>query len=387
MRIHLIVSRREDGAVAVMVALLAVALLVIAAFTTDLGMAYAQRRALATGADSAALAVVRAARAYELKHPTSTCANIVSADAALSAGDSAKAETIALAQINANAPFGATLAASDITTTLSCVNAGLVTDGILTATVVVDRTIDPILGGVLGATSLHIDREAVAAMGVVNDVTPVVPIAICTNQAQAIIDQHVADLAAVPPRPDGAQLVLLNKVWGGAAACPGSGGGSGNWGWLDFGDGVGTTKLVDYISGNFPFTVTLDPSTASVIIDGTPGNHGNANPVIDAMQTLINKNKPVVLPVYSKVNAGTGSNASFTVIGFLAVRLCGIASNSKQATSSFSSTCYDSSPAVKLVDDSLQVQFVDYTPAGEMGTVCGIGKACAFNSYVTKLLH
>jgi Putative Flp pilus-assembly TadE/G-like len=380
MRVHLMVSRREDGAVAVMVALLTVALLVIAAFTTDFGMAYAQRRALATGADSAALAVVRAARAYELNHLTGTCDDIVNADTALSVGDSAKASTIALAQINANAPFGATLAASDITTRLSCASAGLVSGGLLTATVVVNRTLNPILGGVAGASSMHINRTAVAGMGVVNDVTPVVPIAICTNQAQNIIDQHVAG-------NDGAQLVTVDKVWGGAAACPGTGG-AGNWGWLNFGNGVSATDLVSYISGAVPFTVTIDPLTASDPILGTPGNKVDSTQVVIAMKTLIDKNKPVVFPVYSQVQAGTtGANVYFTVIGFLTLRLCGIEANNKQAISTFSSTCYDSSTAVQLVNDSMQVEFVDYTPAGDMGTVCGIGKACAFDAYVTKLLN
>ena len=43
--------RDDDGAVAVLVALLSVVLMIVGAFTVDLGFAYAQRLALQTGAD------------------------------------------------------------------------------------------------------------------------------------------------------------------------------------------------------------------------------------------------------------------------------------------------------------------------------------------------
>ena len=375
MRIPLIVSRREDGAVAVMVAIFAVILIVIAAFTTDFGMAYAQRQALATGADSAALAVINAKYASEIAGPARTCDELITQDGVLAtASPPTNAATIALTQINANAPFGATIAASDVTTTLKCVNSGKT----LQAKVKVNRTVQPILGNVLGASPSQISREAVTALGVVNKVTGLAPIAICTNQAQAIIDKHVADLAAGVVG-ESAQLVPLDKVWGGGASCDG-GGGSGNWGWLNFGKGVSVPDLVAYITGTYTTTLTLDSSTtpASYMMDGTPGNKGNAGPVGTAMGTIMNS--VITLPVYDSV-AGHGANTTYNVIGFLSVKLCGY--DNKQF-----GACWDSSPAVKMTGNDLQVRFSSYTPTGGLEPpVCGIGEACSFDAYVTKLLQ
>ena len=365
----LTVARREDGAIAVMVAILAVALIVVAAFTTDFGMAYAQRRALSTGADSAALAVIHTEYNTQLAFLTRTCADALAQDAALDPADPSKASNIAYTQINANAPFGATIPASDIVTTLSCVSSGTV----LQVRVTVNRTIQPILGGAASASPMHIKGEAVAALGVINGVTGLMPIAVCTNEAQAIIAQHVADKAA--GRADGAQLVPLDKVWGSGASCDG-GGGTGNWGWLNFGKGVSVPDLVAYITGAYPFTLTLPVPP----IDGTPGDKGNSNNVVDAMQTVMDK--IVNLPVYSTVS-GNGANTEYSIIGFLSVKLCGFRSNSKQTVG----TCYNTTtPGVQLVKNDMQVRYVDYTPVGQIGEVCLIGSSCASNTYVTKLL-
>jgi Flp pilus assembly protein TadG len=363
MRIHLSVLRREDGAVAVTVALFAVVLLVITAFTTDFGMAYAQRQALASGADSAALGIVRAEYTTEITSSTPrTCATIVSNDTVL-------ASTIALAQINANAPFNATLVAADVTTTLSCVGVGM---GILQVSVAVNRRVNPILGGLAGASSMRISRQAVAALGVVNGVKGVLPIAICTNEAQAIIAQHLADMTA--GRADSAQLVSLTKVWGSGTQCDGTGTGTGNWGFLDFGKGVSATDLVSYINGSYPYTLTLPiPS-----MGGTPGDK-NSSLIVAAMQQIMDK--IVMIPVYNTVS-GTGAGTTYSLIGFLSVQLCGYADNHTQAVG----TCWDPATSVLMTNNSMQVRYVSYTPVGQMGQVCALGSSCAFNAYVTKLL-
>ena len=58
--------RDERGAVAVIVALLMIPMLVLSAFAIDFGNSYSQSRALSTGADSAALAVLNEAKAVNL---------------------------------------------------------------------------------------------------------------------------------------------------------------------------------------------------------------------------------------------------------------------------------------------------------------------------------
>jgi Flp pilus assembly protein TadG len=354
MRIQLSLSHREDGAVAVLVAFFAVILLVLAAFTTDFGMAYAQRQALATGADSAALAVIHAEYASQLATPTRTCADAVTQDAAL-------ASTIALAQVNANAPFNATIAASDITVPiLSCVSAGTV----LQAKVVVNRTMTPILGQMAGASAMNLTRQATAALGVIKGVPNVLPIALCINQAQDIMDHKV-----------GAQEVPLNKVWPSATSQCGTDG-AGNWGWLDLGYGVTPGDLADYVNGLHPYTLT--PPVPPM--NGASGDKGNANAVAAAMQTIMDKN--VLLPVYSTVT-GTGGNAVYTIVGFIAVQICGYMSNNKQALG----LCYDSTtPGVQLTGTDMQLRYSSYIPVGEIGEVCALGSSCAENAYITKLL-
>ena len=357
-------SRREDGAVAVMVAIFSVALLVVAAFTTDFGMAYVQRRALATGADSAALAVVRTEYKYQTAHPTRTCATIVSTDAA-------SASAIAQSQVDANAPFQATTGTA-VTTTLSCD----ATAKVLLVTVVVNRTVNRILGSLVGASSMQIGRQAVSALGVINRVSGLEPIGQCTRQAQAIIATHVVDSGSVPPQRDRAQLIRETKVWGGGAQCDG-GGGSGNWGWLTFpGQGNGSNDLGDMIATAYSGTVTLAPgSPPSYTMDGVPGNRGNNAHTHSAMQTIMDKS--VTLPVYDTVT-GNGSNVTYKVTGFLSVQMCGY-------DVTIRGICYD--PAVPMGADDMQVRYVDYIPAGELGKLCAIGDPCANDAYVYKLLN
>lgn len=371
MRIYVRGSRREDGAVAITVALLAVILVVLVAFTTDFGMAYAQRQALATGADSAALAVVHAKYTIEMADPTHpTCDQLVANDAALASGDLRKASTIALAQVNANAPFGATIPASDVITVLSCNSVAKV----LQVSVKVNRSISPIFGGVVSASPLHIDRTALAALGVANGVHGLAPIGLCVNQANAIIAQHAADLAA--GLPESAQLIAPDKVWAGATAQCGTGG-AGNWGWLDLGQGTGSANaLGDFItSGADSGALTLDTTTTppSYQIGGVPGNKANNANTKAAMLSIMDTTQS--FPVYSLVTA-SGGNAVYTVIGFLSLKLCGFGT--------VHGACYD--PAVPLGNNDLQIRYVDFTLAGNFSKLCDIGTICAFNGYVTKLL-
>jgi len=375
MRIPVRGSRREDGAVAIMVAFLAVILVVLVAFTTDFGMAYAQRQALATGADSAALAVVQAQYKIEMADPTHpNCDALVARDTALASGNAAKASTIALAQVNANAPFKATIPADDVKTELSCNSVAKV----LQVSVTVNRSITPIFGGVVSASPQHIDRTALAAMGVGNGVHGLTPLGLCQNQANAIIKQHDADVVNYP-RPLGgvgfesAQLISQTKVWADATSQCGDGG-AGNWGWLDLGQGSNSANaLGDLItSGVDPGALTLD-TTDTYQIGGVPGNKANSQNTRNAMLSIMDTT--ITLPVYSLVT-NPGGTAVYTVYGFLSVKLCGFGT--------IHGTCYDNS--MTLGSDDLQVSYVDFTPAGKFGKLCDIGSRCAFNGYVTKLL-
>jgi Flp pilus assembly protein TadG len=342
-----------------MVALLSVVLLVMLAFTADLGMAYAQRQALGSGADSAALAIVRSEYAKQLRSPARTCAGIAAADGTAAAG-------IALAQVNANAPFGDPLTASDLQVDLSCTGAGA-----LSASVKVTKQVPRTVGKVAGSAPLTVTRRSVASLAVVNRVTGVEPIGVCRYQAQAIIDDAAADLSA--NQPSRAELVSLSKVWTGSRTCDGSGG-SGNWGWLDLGQGNGESALGTTIENGSSTPLTVSGSPPTLPLDGTPGNRSNGNPVHDAMAAIMDRT--VVLPVYGSYS-GNGANATYTVTGFLTVKMCGY-------DGSVRGTCYD--PMVPMSGNDLQVRFVSYAPAGQLDSVCGLGDAsCSFDAFTTGL--
>ena len=372
--------RDEDGAVAVVVAILSVLLIVIAAFTTDFGMAYAQRQALATGADSAALAVIHAEYTSQVASPTRTCATALTQDAALAATDPLKASKIALTQIQANAPFNATIADSDVSTTLSCASSGTV----LQVDVVVNRTMKRILGNVVGASSMRLSREAVAALGVENQIQGLAPIALCTNQADAIMAYHDADVAA--GRTDGAQLLDPEKVWTGKSACDVNSkakAGSGNWGWLDFGGladksngTIGEPVLAASVKAENGTVKLSSGSPPSALVSGVPGNRANGAGVHDEMVKLLGK--ILTFPVYNSMDtSGGGSGAVFTITGFLSVKLCGF-------DGSLDVTC--AQPGLAVGANVMEIRYVNYTPIGQMDELCAIGSPCASRLYVTKLL-
>jgi Flp pilus assembly protein TadG len=362
--------RTERGAVAVTVALLLIPLSILMAFTVDLGLAYAQRQALASGADSAALAIVDTKRDYLLANPgaVTSCDQLRTADASLPASSPLKASTIALAQINANAPFRAALQPSDITTNLRCTGVG-----VLEAEVGVAKTVQSTFGGLAGVSSLRVDRISQADLGIAQKVGGLKPVGVCSLQAQDIMTHATADAAAGLPYR--AELIALDKIWQSTQSCDGSGG-SGNWGWLDCGQGNGANDLGDALKDGCPNALTLNATTPpSVTISGTPGNKGNSSHVRGAMAAILDDE--ATLPVYDTY-AGNGNNATYRVIGFLTVKICGF-------DSSIRGTCYDS--AVGMGSNEIQVRYVSYSPLGQLGNTCGIGATCAYNSYVTKLVR
>ena len=377
MRVRVNRNPHDQGAVAIIVAVMALVLIALAAFTLDFGMAYSQRRALSTGVDSAALAIVRENYDKVIKDPDLTCSELKNTE-------EAAAQTRALTQVNANKPFGMTVPASALQTpVLACVGAG---GGILQATVTASKQVDTILGGLMGVSTLNINTTAVAALGVVNEVGGYLPIAVCTNEAQAIVANGVADGNAIPPEVGRREKIELDKVWKPDNDC--GPGGAGNWGWL-FCTSNGVPGLADNIKYGCANPLVLNPGTPpSYTIDGTTGDKGNSANILTAMQSVMDKQ--VAIPVYDS-KAEVGANTEYHVIGFLSVRLCGFSTNSKDEHG----TCY--SPGIDPIsaedvtvekgEFALQVQFVEYTPAGSLSEVCALGdKSCAFNAYVTRLI-
>lgn len=326
-----------------------VPLLLMVAFILDLGMAYAQAHAFSAGADSAALAIANAKKATLTANPSAggNCASLVAADAG-------QALAIAKKQADANRPYDlkATTGQVDVQVQLTCVDENGLADpnGMLRATVTVQRDVPTTLGKLAGVDSIRASRNAKAGLGVAQGVAGVFPLAICEDQADAIIAN-----ATGSPYP--LETIDVNKVW--KADCS-TKKGSGNWGWLECG-GNGTPTLVDAILNgcDIDLTLTGDPPTATV--DGTPGNKINAGPVRTALDSV--KGRVFPFPVYDKIT-GNGAGTAYRVIGFINLTFVN----------------HDK-------DGNITVRYVSYTPVGELNPACGIGagSCTAYNAYVSGL--
>jgi hypothetical protein len=86
----------------------------------------------------------------------------------------------------------------------------------------------------------------------------------------------------------------------------------------------------------------------------------------------------VTMPVYDEYDEDkSGQNATYNIVGFLTVQLCGYDQGSRRGA------CFDAS--TPGFPNDLQVRYVDYSPVGSIGDICGLADPCAFNSYITAL--
>jgi Flp pilus assembly protein TadG len=336
-------QRDERGGVAMLVGLLLVPMMLLLAFTLDLGVAYAQAQAFAAGADSGALAIAGAKRTALAGNAAvaPTCASILSNDAG-------QALAIAKKQADANRPYDLKASAGqvDVQSSLTCDAAG-----ILRVKVTVQRDVPTTLGRLAGITSIKATRQANAGLSVMGSMDGgAFPLTICDDQARAIMSRATAS-----PYP--IEVIDVNKVW--KADCSGKSGGSGNWGWLDCG-GNGTPGLTDAILNGCDIDLTPTGTPPTITVDGQPGNKINAGPVRNALDTV--KGKTFAFPVYDKVT-GNGSGTQYRVVGFINLKFID----------------YDK-------DGNITVQYDSYSTVGSLSSTCGIGGTCAsFGSYAIGL--
>lgn len=350
----------ERGAVALTVVGLLVPFLIISAFVVDIGMTYAQGRAFSTGADSAALAVVAAKRAVINASPDTpvTCASIVADDGVVHPS----AHEIATAKAIANQPFNVgTVEGMTVSVSLRCVDKDGNPDptglGNLKATVTVTRDVPTTLGGIVGVPSLRSSKDASAALGVARQVSGIFPLGICESEANEIVANATAANSAGLPYP--IEQIAVDKVW--KADCS-VGGGSGNWGWLNCGSGVSAVDIGMYISQGCKADLTLSGTPPSVTIEGSPGNKINSANVTGPLDGALGK--VYAFPVYERVNAH-GSNTEYRIIAFIQLRL----------------DHYDK-------DGNIYVQYVNYSPVGDINAICGIGgiECTAYNAWAIGLI-
>lgn len=344
--------RDERGGVAVVVGLLLAPFMLLSAFVLDLGIAYAQAQAFGAGADSAALAVVNAKRELINANPgtPTNCESIV-------LGDTGQSQAIAEQQTDANAPYDlrASTGDIDVLAELTCVdNTGAWNpDGVLKATVTVERDVPTMLARVAGVDTVKASRNASAALGVAQDVNGVFPLGVCNKEADAIAAEAAAASTAGLPYPT--HTIDVTKVWN--ADCSAGSAGSGNWGWLDCGEGLSAVAIGGYIANGCDTSLTLQGSPASVTVGGAPGNKINSANVSGPFDAALGN--VYALPVYDKIT-GHGSTTDYRIVGFIQLKMIG----------------YDT-------DGNVDVQYVSDSPVGDVDSLCGIGSitCTAYNAW------
>jgi hypothetical protein len=350
MRVHLnrtSVHRRDDGAVAVLVALLMPLLLVMAAAAVDVSDAWATKRNLSVAADAAALAA--AGRIGEVAPGGTDCLSKLSADvtaAATSAAQAANQGTAPGSSITVDPP--------------TCVDNGTAIEVHVSNSKQVESFFLSALK-LFGANPqpLQPARQATARLTPATTISGLRPFAVClsvVDSAEAHPDQtFVAD--------------LNNKIGICGTTKPG------NWGTVDFNGGAnGANDLYDWTLNGYPGAVNIPDKN----LPADPGMPGPGK-IDGPLDTLLNQ--VILLPVvtqYTETNGnGGGNNASFNTVAFVGARVCGYSLNNKIGKG----TCWDNAKAQQYLNekvDFLQFRYFSYSTSsypGATGT-CKFGSVC-----------
>lgn len=313
--------RGDDGAVAVVVAILMVAMLGFGALVLDSGSLYAERRQLQNGADAAALAAAP--------------------DCALPAGCATTAQGTAVAKAGQNANDGSALVASPSGPAVCGSGGGLppcspvsgigpwdcrpLPSGILaTADYVQVRTqtlsdgsslVPPVLAQVLapGYAGSTVRACARASWGGAGAMASAIPLIISNCEFEALVGSPPSNFAPpppYPPYPDASweqTLYFHDTTEAAAGDCPaGPSGGddplSGGFGWLESTDCQATSSVDGWYDAS--------PGTS-------PGNDCKANQLDDYV------GQTVYIPIYDRTNGLNGANGQYGVLGYAAFVLTG----------------------------------------------------------------
>jgi hypothetical protein len=293
MRVQLLSRLRrrdgEDGAVAVIVALLATTLLVLAAFAVDIGNAYAQGRQVSVAMDAAALSA--AAKVGDL----------MPRDQACSAGllASIDAQTVAQAEADRinqeNRKNGLPEAVDSVT--VACADSNRAVE----VQVGNSRGVPTALGGLIGIEAIEAGNRAAARYVRKRVAGGLRPWAVCDNTA-----------LTAQQNPGTTYVAGLDNKLG---VCTSQA--AGNWGSVDFDGGSNSAGvLADWTQNGYPGSVFI-PS----VLPADPGV-SNSNALGNAFNSLVGQ--VVLFPTTTGYNAGGGNNASFNAVGIITVKVCGI---------------------------------------------------------------
>lgn len=306
-------GHEERGASAVMFALAIVPLLACAALAGDTGLLYWEKAQLQNGADAGALAV-----AYDCSKHADAC--------------SGRAVEVATTIASENANDGATAAAIPAIT----VNASSGSVTVEASSPDGDGVEHPFASVLIAQEATTLRARATAEWG-----TPVSG----TTLALAIAECEFDDLPpqdADEPNPTRTWFLINN----GGSGEPCADGSPGGFGWLD--------------GSNCSATIAIDATVGGEVgVQPNVNKNGCSPDVIE--QKLC---QTVLIPLYSS-SAGSGTNATFTISRFAALKLTGV----KTGGANSDRYCGGSAlpPSVPNAGNSKGIQgyFVDYVELGE----------------------
>lgn len=292
MRIHRLTQRDDEGAVAVLVAILFTVFLILAAFAVDIGAAYAQVRQQSVAADAAALAAAaKVGDAVPTSATSCTDAMLTSINA------QSLAQTTADLYNDKNSRPGTSGSEASTTTTVSCADNGKAIE----VRVENAHPVPTTLAGVIGISSINSNSYAVARYVHTKTTGGLRPWAVCDTTSQQAIDHPDQTFATGLDVKVGVCTTQAN----------------GNWGSVDFDGGNNSAAtLADWTANGYPGTVTI-PST----LPADPGV-SNSSALRAAFTSLVNQ--VVAFPSVTGYNSGSGSNASFPAVGIITAEVCGV---------------------------------------------------------------
>lgn len=389
MRVQLMANpdaSREEGAVAIVVALLLTVLLGISAFAVDFGLAYSSKRQLQTGVDGA---VIAAASTYADQN--GSCGTL---------RDNGALQTVAYNRAVAlvkDADPTAALALADFDVRCS-------PTGGVEVEATAKTTTEVGLGGVFGLDEVNMNRSATASLEVAGGVIEGLrPFLMCS-----------LDL----PPTGGAfptEVRLIGGVTNGAAYDPGCPEPSGNWWTINCPEDIGKNGdpfLRNAIESGckYPVEIVESPSPPPPDNDGLeygcppvnppsptiPDDCVEANPgnitvgQAKAWKDVIDNQELVILPVFcggtnctpdAAVIIRGGNNAEYPIYAFAAMRVCGYHFGNRMYQS-FAGTCANNPAGLTVAPGESQSHYMlaSFERVPVTGTVspsgCSLGAAC-----------
>lgn len=306
-------GREERGASAVMFALAIIPLLACAALAGDTGLLYWEKAQLQNGADAGALAV-----AYDCaKHPdvcAGRAADVATSIAGENANDGSSAAAIPAITVNASSGSVTVDASSP--------------EG--------DGVEHPFASALLPQEATILQARATAEWG-----TPVRGTTLALTIAECEFDD-LPPQEADEPNPTRTWFLINN----GGSGEPCANGSPGGFGWLD-GSGCSATISIDSTVGG---EVGVQPNV---------NKNGCSSNVIE--QKLC---ETVLVPLYSS-SGGSGSNATFTISRFAALKLTGVKTSGAHSDRYCGGVPLAPPPPNAGNSKGIQGYFVKYVELGE----------------------